>query len=272
MPILNSAIGAAATLGGSLINAGAQKRINRESQAWNEKMFNLQDERDLRNWNMTNEYNSPQAQMKRLQEAGLNPNLVYGNGSAVSTASEPHASAPNSWNPKAPEINLGSPVAEFFNLEMKTAQTDNLKAQNTVLLEEAMLKKAQTRATLANAGLSEFNLNFKSELKDTSADALRENLRGAQIANTNRSVEGFYLSALRQSQLDNLDLDKMVKEAQIQNLNVSRDQMLNTIKSIKADVKLKELEADLQKNGISKNDPIYFRIIARYLADKFTLK
>ena len=29
-------------------------------------------------WNMQNEYNSPKSQMKRMMEAGLNPNLIYG--------------------------------------------------------------------------------------------------------------------------------------------------------------------------------------------------
>ena len=29
-------------------------------------------------WNMQNEYNSPKEQMKRMMEAGLNPNLMYG--------------------------------------------------------------------------------------------------------------------------------------------------------------------------------------------------
>ena len=31
---------------------------------------------------MQNEYNTPANQMKRLQDAGLNPNLIYGSGSA----------------------------------------------------------------------------------------------------------------------------------------------------------------------------------------------
>lgn len=33
---------------------------------------------NLQLWNLTNEYNSPAAQMKRYQDAGLNPNLIYG--------------------------------------------------------------------------------------------------------------------------------------------------------------------------------------------------
>ena len=37
---------------------------------------------------MNNAYNDPSAQMERLKQAGLNPNLVYGGG-ATTTASAP---------------------------------------------------------------------------------------------------------------------------------------------------------------------------------------
>lgn len=36
-----------------------------------------------------NEYNKPINQMKRLEEAGLNPNLVYGNGNAIMASASP---------------------------------------------------------------------------------------------------------------------------------------------------------------------------------------
>lgn len=49
-------------------------------------------------WNMENEYNTPAAQMSRFSDAGLNPNLIYGNsntggslsGATVNGSSLPH--------------------------------------------------------------------------------------------------------------------------------------------------------------------------------------
>ena len=38
----------------------------------------LADQNNIRFWKMQNEYNTPANQMKRLQDAGLNPNLIYG--------------------------------------------------------------------------------------------------------------------------------------------------------------------------------------------------
>ena len=43
-------------------------------------------ERSMKSWQMQNEYNTPSAKMARLEEAGLNPNLVYGSGNAISNA------------------------------------------------------------------------------------------------------------------------------------------------------------------------------------------
>lgn len=52
-----------------------QKNIDRADTVWErEKAYN----EEL--WAKQNEYNSPAAQMQRLKEAGLNPNLMYGQG------------------------------------------------------------------------------------------------------------------------------------------------------------------------------------------------
>lgn len=42
-------------------------------------------------WNLTNEYNSPAAQMQRYQDAGLNPNLIYGQQNTTSQPGTPSA-------------------------------------------------------------------------------------------------------------------------------------------------------------------------------------
>ena len=47
---------------------------------YNQKLSQQQFDQNVAMWNMQNEYNSPIAQRKRLEEAGLNPSLMYGNG------------------------------------------------------------------------------------------------------------------------------------------------------------------------------------------------
>lgn len=55
----------------------------------------MENDYNLKLWNMNNEYNSPQAQMERFKAAGLNPNLMYTQGTpgnSNSPASASHAS------------------------------------------------------------------------------------------------------------------------------------------------------------------------------------
>lgn len=64
--------------------SGNQNRKNRD---WNERMYERQKYDNRYNWHMQNAYNSPEQQMERLKQAGLNPNLVYGNGVNQSASS-----------------------------------------------------------------------------------------------------------------------------------------------------------------------------------------
>lgn len=69
--ILSAGLGFAGSLASSLINNKAQQEAN---------------DRNYRNqielWDKQNEYNKPVNQMSRYEEAGLNPNLMYGQISA----------------------------------------------------------------------------------------------------------------------------------------------------------------------------------------------
>lgn len=61
----------------NIMNYGAQL----QAQAYNERM-----------WQMQQDYNTPAAQMQRLKEAGLNPNLAYNMANTGNASSSPQAS------------------------------------------------------------------------------------------------------------------------------------------------------------------------------------
>ena len=61
-------------------NRKATERQNQADRDHAGHMFWLQRQQALEDWNRQNEYNSPEQQMQRLRQAGLNPNLVYGKG------------------------------------------------------------------------------------------------------------------------------------------------------------------------------------------------
>ena len=79
LSIVPSAVSAVGNIGSSLISAGSANKTNDA----NMKLAQYQYEQNLAQWNRENEYNSPKEQMARLAAAGLNPNLVYGNGVAA---------------------------------------------------------------------------------------------------------------------------------------------------------------------------------------------
>lgn len=112
------------------------QNINRQNTA-NMQMQELQWRRSLDMWNRQNEYNSPKAQMARLKEAGLNPNLVYGNGSVVgnTTGQLPRYEAPQlSFDHRLP--NFSTNLSEYQDLQVKNAQIDNLKKQGQLFDEQ----------------------------------------------------------------------------------------------------------------------------------------
>lgn len=65
---------------GTLIGAGTAIYLqNRQTKA-NKDLAEFQDQANQRYLQQQLEYNTPASQMRRFQEAGLNPNLVYGQG------------------------------------------------------------------------------------------------------------------------------------------------------------------------------------------------
>lgn len=255
--------------GAELVGQGAnilfQGSVNRKSRAFGREMFNLQNQRDVDFWNLKNEYDSPQAQMERLQKAGLNPNLVYGHG-AVATSGSLSGGSPPSWSPKAPEVSLGSAATRtidtHFDTQMKSAQLDNLKAQNTNLLLESKLKEAQTRATLANAGLSEFNLGFRNELRPWSADIVKEEFRSKNLSN--RYSENTLIDRIINQNLRNDLMGVNIQQKRLfmpDQLELLKQGVLN----MKQRFQLNEYEKSLNASGLTKSDPTYMRLISLFL-------
>lgn len=106
-------IGAAGSVAGSLINTSSSSSAADKAFERQKDLMALQQQYAVENWNRETNYNDPKAQMQRLKNAGLNPNLVYGNGAAGLEA--PSIAAPTA--PAAPMQNtspgdFGSAVSD----------------------------------------------------------------------------------------------------------------------------------------------------------------
>lgn len=261
---VGAAIAAGATIASNAGTAYAQGKQNRKTRKWNEKMHALVREESLSDWAMQNEYNSPRAQMERYRDAGLNPNLIYGQ---TNEAPAVRSSEVQSWNPRAPQFNLDAPsvLSAYYDTQLKEASVDNLRTQNTVLVQEAILKAAQTASTLQSTSRSQFEQSIAESLKNTTIETAEANLRKlitsvdidlqaneraaiSNAASVSEAVER--ILSLRQGRAKSEDERRAIQQATI---------------NAKKDEQLKQLDIDLKKNGVQPGDNILFRVVARYL-------
>lgn len=127
-PILAGAAG----LISSGINAASTARTNRRAEAFSREMFEKQGAREIEYFDMQNRYNHPSSQMQRLQDAGLNPNLVYGSGAqqqAASISSKP-AAQPTF---KAPQVDLTSIAQQAMFIRQAEANIERTEAETAAI-------------------------------------------------------------------------------------------------------------------------------------------
>lgn len=160
-----TATGALVAGGASLLGQGAsayaQGRMNKATREWNEKMYARQKADNLEFWNMQNSFNSPQAQMARFQEAGLNPNLMYGQGTNGNASS---LSAPSAmpYKPNAPDFSPESVVNEYYNTQLRGAQVDNVKKQGDLMALDGLLKMQDIKSkSLLNDYMGEYGYIYR---------------------------------------------------------------------------------------------------------------
>lgn len=270
-PLLLAGITAGANLLGQGINAASTARQNRLSREWQEKMYGVQRQDALSDWNMLNEYNHPSSQMQRLRDAKLNPNLVYGNGTDVTSGSVRSSSTGN-WSPIAPKIDLGDVVsggiATYYDMQLKEAQTDNIRTQTTVQLQDALLKAAmigQVEATTgkakADTDMTKYELGYKQEIQDMSIEALQQSILKTRADTKAMLDENERKAAMQASNLQlaaeailNYRKGRAKTDAEIAHLN-------QQIENLKQDNRLKEFDEQLQQQGIPRNSPAWWKVL-----------
>lgn len=244
MAILPALIGGALGIGSSLISGNANRRAQDTANARNLEMMNLQNQHQKEFWQMQNAYNHPSEQMKRLREAGLNPNMVMGKGGMTTGNASPLNAA------KAPEMGAKNALqdlgASFSNMA-SIAQTDNLRAQNQVIQEEALLKSMEQQKVLASTA--------RTKQQTAQADeAWKYNLEAYKLKNqkTIESIEGSRLSNQLKAGLMKPIIQKTLEEA---NNARKRGDLLEYQKRID------KLNSDLAQYGIRPSDSIWTRLL-----------
>lgn len=117
-----------------------------------------------------NKYNSPLAQMNRLREAGLNPNLVYGHGSVANTGSVASTGKGEMSQ---------TPFTRVKNYDLNSA---NILAQNELLKAQAMKTNAETQNTkvITEDNARELARRMKTDTSKSDPNVLQPIVRGTQ--------------------------------------------------------------------------------------------
>lgn len=113
----------------------AQQEENEKNRTYNFNLAQLQNKWNLEQWNRENEYNSPAQQMARLKAAGLNPDMMYQNGtSGLTAASSPSmtAGAPSSpvdMSALGQRRTIGDAIHQGLQDALVGAQIDVMKSE-----------------------------------------------------------------------------------------------------------------------------------------------
>ena len=124
---LTSAIGGSFGIIGNALNFAYQTNLAHQQNQYNLNM-----------WKLQNEYNSPANQMRRYEEAGLNPALMYGQVTPGNASAAPQQVTPN-----APNISQDmKDLAEAFNIEgLKQAIADTKLKQSNAKIAQTEARK-----------------------------------------------------------------------------------------------------------------------------------
>lgn len=195
-------IGAGAAIGSAVIGGVAQGSMNRATRKfnaeqaeiqrdWNEKMWQETNAWNLEQWDRTNEYNSPEQQVNRLREAGLNP-LYYGlDGTSANSfeASQPlgyeRATADNQPNPVSAGLGAGLQAAQISNTEAATEKIKSeTKSIDAKLPFEVEALRSQIRKSNLDADAQE---TINKYLDEQQAAEIR--VKNSTVAVNDKTVE-----------------------------------------------------------------------------------
>jgi len=169
------------------------------ARSWQEKMIS-----------QYRQYSSPSEQMKRFEEAGLNPALMYGSiqDTNMSPTGNPQASAGGSYSP------VSMPLNNYADTAMQMAQIDVLKSQAEKNRADAGLSVSNTETTqqlrdgLVKTQYAEWIL--KGTSSNWNEQQIKESARRMDEMNENMKVLRQMVEESK-SRVDNLEEDTVSK-------------------------------------------------------------
>lgn len=232
---------AAALIGaGSEVSSGLFGFIGaRKQHKRNIELADKARQHDVNMWNMQNQYNTPQMQMQRLTEAGLNPHLMYGQGNTGNASTPQKAPVPEVGNEltSLSQMSLAPVLSMYQDWRVKNAQIENLNAnadatrQNATLTALRQLTQDYTNKRMA-VQLPWVDLQERNKTLIGSNKAEQENIKSRYLYDTLPQMT-------KQVMLRNNLLEQQTRHHQLEN----------------------QFNQELKPYGMRSTDPLLMRLI-----------
>lgn len=220
--IASGAIGAI----GNLFTGGMSARKQYQYQS---KLMDKQNQQQIDFWKMNNEYNTPFSQRARLEQAGLNPDLMYGGSGNMYQSQMPGAASGS-----APNVDYGSfsdNLRFAMQAQVMDAQVSKIEQENKLLAEQALSQAEQRelwKAQATDAWMRAEHQGIYNRHADTRYF----------LENETRSLKNTLLGADVNSYETRLRLDQQ---------RVANDNMRAKVQVLQLGLNEKKLKADMEK-------------------------
>ena len=237
LSVIPSILGAGASLVGGYINNQYAKE--RADEQWNRTLY-MQDK--------MNAYNAPSAQMARLKEAGLNPNLVYSDGGAVMQSAGGQPPAPPQSHPidtqgvlQMVQTIVGAMLEKDKIQANKEMQSQSIKSQEE--MHEASIQSQegmQEKSIQSQEGMQEKSIQSQEGMQEKSIQS-QEGMQEKSI----KSQEGMQEKSIQSSErIAFANLSESARQADMRNAidraHVVIDQFMASVAKQRADADVDE--------------------------------
>lgn len=204
----------------------AQREENEKNRQYNFQLAQYQNQQNLEQWNRENAYNDPAAQMERLRNAGLNPDLMYENGTTGLTAAS------------SPDMTAGAPSSPVDTSAMANKATigEMYQSIQQAMLNDELIKK--TASESKKTGLEADSVSIDNLFK-----AAREQ-QALQIGDTSVNLNKS-IASLNRVNADKVavEINKVAEETNL--LVANRHQVLAAIENMDAKTAQTKMETYL---------------------------
>lgn len=253
IPWLVPAIAGVVSIVSAALSSRSSKKQTERTLDSQKELAQYSYQNDLEMWERQNKYNDPSAQMARYGAAGLNPNLIYSQGSAGNSSSTPRYDTPTA-DLRFKPFEIPEMLGMYQDFELKKAQIDNVKAQ-TSSTEQRTVNDSIREYLLDLQGRSgEFDLTRSKNLFPYQLEIQKGEARKVPA-----TVEQEFqkLMNMRRQELELL-LSNQTREKQLGTIDIEQEQK-------RADVLFSQYRNQWMKMGITTSDHPLLRIVTRML-------